>query len=285
MAAHTTFVHLSDTHIAPPGEFVHGADTAQNLRAVIARVREMDVDPAFFLISGDLANQGEPESYRHLRALLEEELDSFGVPVLLGLGNHDARLPFRRELLGESDAADDEEPYCYIGMIGGLRVLMLDSKVNGRIDGLLGARQLAWLEEELAAGPAPDGDLIVFHHPCLPRGVPRPDDYLLLDADALEPILQRHRVLGVLTGHSHVSSAGVFGGTVHVTAPATAFLLDPSIPDGGRALEGCGFNLVTVRDGRLIVNAVIMPGEQREIFRYGGAALMAANAGAGASAS
>ena len=53
-----------------------------------------------------------------------------------------------------------------------------------------------------------------------------------------------------------------------MAAPATAYLLDPSIRDGGRGLEGAGFNLCTVRDGRLVVNPVVLPGPQRELYRH-----------------
>jgi len=278
MASHTTFIQMSDTHIVAPGETVHGADTAANFRAVVAFVRGMNLDPAFFLITGDLCNEGDAESYTHLRRLVDE-MDEFGVPVLAGLGNHDLRLPFRHEVLGETSADNEEERHYYSREIAGLRVLMLDSKVTGRIDGLLGDEQLTWLESQLQC-PATAGDIIAVHHPCLPRGVPRPDDFLLQDTAALGEILRHHSVLGVLAGHSHVSSFGVFAGTVHTTAPATAFLLDPSIRDGGRAVAGSGFNLCTVRDGRLLVNAVILPGAQRELFRYGEAAAVALNSNA-----
>jgi len=275
MPDHTTFIHLSDTHIAPKGELVHDIDTAQHLRDVLARVREMDVSPACFILSGDLSNHGDIESYIHLRELVEE-IDAFDVPILLGLGNHDNRVNFRRIMLGEADADDESEPCFYSHTIGDLRVLMLDSKVPDRVDGLLGERQLAWLDQQLQ-DPAPGGDIVVLHHPCLPRGVPRPNDFLLQDAPALATVLERHEVLAILAGHSHVSSISTYGGTLHATTPATAFLLDPSIRDGGRGLDGAGFNLCVVRDDRLIVNPIILPGTQAEVYRYSQSAVAAMN--------
>ena len=50
--------------------------------------------------------------------------------------------------------------------------------------------------------------------------------------------------------------------------PATAYQLDPSIREGGRGLEGAGFNLCTIRDGRLMVNPVMLPTSQRELYRH-----------------
>ena len=267
MTDQTTFVHISDTHITPPGQIAYDTDTAQNLRDVAHRIREMALDPACFVFSGDLSNHGEPESYQRLVEIVEQAFRPFGVPVLLGLGNHDRRLPFRRVVLGQLDAADEREQHYYSTIVRGLKFVMLDSLVPGQVHGFLGDEQLAWLDDELAED-ALGGQVVVLHHPSLPRGVPRPNDYLLSDRDAFGEMVARHDVLAVLCGHSHVPTFGLFGGTLHVAAPATAYQLDPSIREGGRGLEGVGFNLCTVRDGRLMVNPVMLPSSQRELYRH-----------------
>jgi 3',5'-cyclic-AMP phosphodiesterase len=267
MTDQMTFVHISDTHIAPVGEIAYDTDTAQNLRNVAQRIREMALDPACFIFSGDLSNHGEPESYQHLAQIVEEEFRPFGVPVLLGLGNHDSRLPFRQIVLGETDAADEGVQHYYSTVVRGMKVVMLDSLKPGQVHGYLGDEQLAWLDQELGEG-APGGRVVVLHHPSLPRGVPRPDDYLLSDRVAFGEIIGRHDVMAVLCGHSHVPTVGVFQGALHVAAPATAYQLDPSMREGGRGLDGAGFNLCTVRDGRLMVNPVMLPSGQRELYRH-----------------
>jgi len=267
MTDQMTFVHISDTHIAPAGQVAYDTDTAQNLRDVARRIREMALDPACFVLSGDLSNHGEPESYQHLVEIVEQEFRPFGVPDLLGLGNHDSRLPFRRIVLGETDAADERDQHYYSTLVRGLKIVMLDSLVPGQVHGFLGEEQLDWLDRELAAG-APGGQVVVLHHPSLPRGVPRPNDYLLSDRSAFGEVVARHEVLAVLCGHAHVPTFGLFAGTLHVAAPATAYQLDPSIREGGRGLEGAGFNLCTVRDGRLMVNPVMLPSSQRELYRH-----------------
>jgi len=262
-----TFVHLSDTHIGPKGRLQYDTDTAANLRQVASRVRDMALDPACFIISGDLSDHGEPASYQYLRELFDEVLVPFGVPVLLNLGNHDQRVPFRRVFLGEIGASDEAAPWYYSQEVQGLRFIMLDSLLPGHIDGALGEEQLAWLATELRQ-PTPVGHVVVVHHPSIPRGIPRQNDYLLQDRDALAHILRQcPTVLAVLCGHSHVSTAAAFAGTLHVAAPATAYLMDPSTRGSSRVFEGCGFNICTVREGRLVVNPVIMPGLQRELSR------------------
>jgi 3',5'-cyclic AMP phosphodiesterase CpdA len=277
-------VHLTDTHIGPPDSRPYGADTAGNVRAVAERVRQMALDPAAIVLSGDLADGDDAAAYRHLRTLLDESFGPFGVPVLLALGNHDRRRAFRSVFLGGHAAgAPEEQPWYHSREVAGVRFVVLDSCLPGRVHGWLGDTQLAWLEAELEQ-PAPLGHVVVIHHPAVPRGVPRPDDYLLLDRDAFGAVLDRYRPLAVLCGHSHVATAAVFGGTLHVAAPATAYLLDPSIRAGGRAVEGAGFNLCTVRQGRLVVNTVLLPGPQRELYRHVPAAAPAAAAPAAAAA-
>lgn len=260
MAA-TVLVQISDTHIGPRGERPYGTDTAAHLAAVSRAVRDMALEPAAVLLTGDLSDRGEPESYDHLRAIVAAELEPLGSPILAVVGNHDHRGAFRQTYLGEPDA-DDDTPYHYVFDIGedvsGVRVVMCDSYHAGHVTGLLGDEQLGWLDAQLESA---DGRtcIVGLHHPSVPRGVPRPDDYLLADRDAFGEVLSGHDVGAVLCGHSHVATASTFAGTLHAAAPASAYLLDPSRRRGGRAYEGAGFAICTVRDGRAIVNPYVLP--------------------------
>lgn len=257
-----SFIQLTDLHFPPrPEDRPYGTDPVGNLRRVLARVRELATRPACFLVSGDLTEDARPESFRLVKGALDELETAFGVPVFVGLGNHDRRVPFRQVFLGEAGARDEGARYYYCARFGELRLLMLDSLVPGKLYGELGAAQLAWLDGQLR-DPAPGGDLVVLHHPVLPRGLPRATDNILTDADALRAVLEGRPVLGVLAGHSHVVSAASFAGTLAITAPAVASLFDPGTISGIRALDGAGFNLCTVRDGILIVNPIIVPGRR-----------------------
>ena len=77
-------------------------------RRVIAAARALDVEPAFFLVTGDLSERGELESYSRLMDLVAEVEDE-GYPVLLAMGNHDVRDNFYRVFKGRH--CDDEERY------------------------------------------------------------------------------------------------------------------------------------------------------------------------------
>ncbi|HVB09684.1 MAG TPA: metallophosphoesterase [Bacillota bacterium] len=261
------FVQLSDTHIEAGDRPYWGIDTAGTFRRTLDAVRALDARPEFFILSGDLCNRGEREGYVRLREVLAE-LDAFGVPVLLGLGNHDARRPFREVCLGEAETAE-EEPYFYARELGGLRVVMLDSKIPGDVAGRLGERQLGWLREALAT-PAPDGTVVVVHHPPFLNAVHHMDGHGLADAEALADILREHPVLGLLHGHTHIVSCAAWAGTLSVTAPGVAHMLAPATREGLDFVEGSGFNLCVVRDGRLTVQPVMLPGAQTLLFRWDG---------------
>ena len=86
-----SFIHLTDLHAADPhGETWLGLDPALKLRRVLEAVRGLQLEPAFFVVSGDLVNGANRVNYEALKASIAE-IETFGVPVLLGLGNHDSR--------------------------------------------------------------------------------------------------------------------------------------------------------------------------------------------------
>ena len=91
-----TFLHLTDTHLMPPGRRLYGLDPAERLRAAVADIRRRHgpdgpAPAAFALLTGDLVHDPGAASY----ALLREILAPLPMPVHLLLGNHDDRALFR----------------------------------------------------------------------------------------------------------------------------------------------------------------------------------------------
>ena len=63
-----TLIHVSDTHILPTDdERLQGVDTYSNLERVFAQIADSGVKPDAVIVSGDIANGGEPESYRRAK--------------------------------------------------------------------------------------------------------------------------------------------------------------------------------------------------------------------------
>ena len=260
--ADLTFLHLTDLHLSNHEDaLVNGLSPATKLRRLLDRIHTLEIKPAFLLISGDLVNDGQLAEYQYLRAWLPA-LEALGVPVLLGLGNHDARGPFRQGLLGETDS---DQPYYHSQTIDGLHVIMLDSHLPGQVNGYLDATQLAWLDAELAK-PMARGHLIALHHPPVPTTVRLLDTIGLNNPAELAAVVSRHQqVLGILSGHIHYSHVAQFANTISVTSPAVLYTIDPGVQQNLRLLDGSGFSIGTVRNGQLFMDTIMLPGSQEEL--------------------
>jgi 3',5'-cyclic AMP phosphodiesterase CpdA len=87
-----------------------------------------------------------------------------GAQLFWVMGNDDNRAVLRRFLL---DEAPSTAPLDRVRMIDGLRIITLDTSVPGYHHGEISGRQLDWPADELAT-PAPDGTILVLHHPPIP---------------------------------------------------------------------------------------------------------------------
>ncbi|TIU81559.1 MAG: phosphodiesterase, partial [Mesorhizobium sp.] len=80
-------IHITDPHFVAPGKTLYGIDPAQRLRDTLDHVSRVHADAKLILITGDLADTGDPAAY----ALLREILSEVRLPVHLTIGNHDDR--------------------------------------------------------------------------------------------------------------------------------------------------------------------------------------------------
>lgn len=219
-AHRATVLHLSDVHATAGAQLYGTIDGITRMLAASDYARNAGVAPDAIVISGDLIERGNEAAYPALRDALLGLEDSWGVPVLTVLGNHDSRVP-ARILPGhetpEGWQADAAVPRAV--RIGEWRFLLLDSST-----GSLGPAQLAWLEAELAsAAPAPAGTVVVMHHPPLGSPLPMLARAGLRDAADFLDIVEGTDVRTILSGHFHHPLAATTRG-VHVSVgPALAY--------------------------------------------------------------
>ena len=57
------FIHLTDPHLLAPGRALHGTDPTWRLRRAVASINAEHAEAAFVVITGDLADRGEPAAY------------------------------------------------------------------------------------------------------------------------------------------------------------------------------------------------------------------------------
>ncbi|HWI32204.1 MAG TPA: phosphodiesterase [Microbacterium sp.] len=245
--ARRTIVHVSDTHLLAGNRPLGGRyDTEANLVQTLRAVEALAIRPDAIVFTGDLADLGEPEAYRRLRAAVEPVAERLGAPVIWVAGNHDERPALREGML---DLPPTQQPVTGVWDLGGLRLIALDTTVPGWHHGDVDAEQLAWLGETLQT-PAPLGTFLAMHHPPLPSHIPLFDILELRDQGRLAEVIAGTDVRGILAGHLHYSTSGSFAGVPVNVAAATCYTMNLARP--ASAVNGMdagqSFHLVHVYD-------------------------------------
>lgn len=216
-----TLIQLSDLHIVPEGQLFHGnIDTYANLSAAFDQIEAAGIAVSAVVLSGDLTEDGDLESYQRLRAFVAERAPRLGAPVLFVMGNHDSRGPLREGLF---DAEPSTEPLDYVYWCSGLRIVVLDSSEPGHGTGLLTEEQLAWLAAELAT-PAPAGTVLTMHHPPLPSPIQLMSGLRLAEPERLAKVIAGSDVRMILCGHAHHPSGGALAGIPVWVTGAVSYL-------------------------------------------------------------
>lgn len=253
-------VQLSDTHLVAAGQLVPGVTPLANLERALDRLADHGARPDAVLLTGDLADRGEPEAYAALRALLERHPALATSTVVVLAGNHDDRGALCTHLLGEPASTD---PLYRVSWVGDLRIVALDSTVPGAAHGALGEDQLDALRRELAQS-APAGTIVAVHHPPVPSPLPTMNGYGLRAPERLAEVLLGSDVCLVVAGHDHHASAGALAGIPVFVGPSTAYSLDPLATTGGLAglvkLDQCAFARIDVADHRAVATVVPVAG-------------------------
>jgi 3',5'-cyclic AMP phosphodiesterase CpdA len=246
------FLHFSDFHIQEKrGILKEGVDPCLKLENVIEVAREMDIKPAFSIITGDIAQDGLEEGYTLAKEYIRE-IETLGGPVILTVGNVDMRENFRNYMLESTG----EGPCYYSQTVGGLRVIVLDSQTPGANTGSFGGGQLEWLEEELRGTQEPS--LIAFHHPVF--NVPflsgmTPAIFDPDDARRFREIVEVGNILGVLCGHLHQCMVSMEEGLLYVMSGSVFSELSYNEREK-RLHEASGFNFMSYDGERLTVRPV-----------------------------
>jgi 3',5'-cyclic AMP phosphodiesterase CpdA len=258
-------LHLSDTHlVAGDGDLYGDVDSAARLGEIIADIEASGTKPEAIVVTGDVADKGEPGAYARIRDIVQPAADRIGAQVIWAMGNHDERGAFRQELFGLQPT---DRPVDFVYDVNGLRVITLDTSVPGAHHGEVSPEQLDWLAEVLSEA-APHGTILAMHHPPVPSVLDLAATVELRDQRLLADVLRGSDVRTILAGHLHYSTFATFAGIPVSVASATCYTQDLMVPVGGtRPQDGAqGFNLVHVYD-ETIVHSVVPVGAA-EVLQY-----------------
>ena len=248
-------LHVSDTHLRARGSRLFDlVDGTERLRRTLAVIAASGVAPDAIVLTGDLADLGEPDAYRQLRELVEPFAAELGARILWVMGNHDDRGSFRTALLDEDPHG---RPVDRVDELDGLRIVTLDSSVPGFHYGEVSDAQLEWLAGILST-PAPLGTILAMHHPPVPSVLPLAATVELRDQRRLARVLRGTDVRAIIAGHLHYSTFATFAGIPVSVASSTCYAQDLTVPVGGtRPQDGAqAYNLIHLFDDTVVHSVV-----------------------------
>lgn len=208
---------ISDLHIRSSGELYGGvARSSAHLRLVVDHLHSLDTRPELVVVSGDLADEGNPDEYVEVAA----ELERLTIPCLLMAGNHDDRDNLRRAFpLHRYLPQEGALNYCIDDH--DLRIIAVDTCGPGRHHGEIDGSTLSWLEFTLLANREKP-TLVMMHHPPFACGIPYLDHFNLRAPGQLEDLLRRFdNIEAVVCGHVHRMMVKQWAGTVVIACPST----------------------------------------------------------------
>ena len=196
---------ISDPHVGLHADY---ADSVVGLERAVAAVREIDPAPVAVLLTGDLTYDGNPGEYERVRELLEPlEMPVHPIP-----GNHDRRENLRDAFSDHPGIAGAGEFLDYAVDCGPVRVLNLDTEVEGEAGGAIGAERIGWIERELTAADGPA--ILTMHHAPVGVGLSEFDEIGLAqeDRDALRELFERGPAPELIVcGHIHRGATAQIG--------------------------------------------------------------------------
>jgi 3',5'-cyclic-AMP phosphodiesterase len=259
-----SWVLLSDTHLLSTNSIARhyaGNKAAMDKRATVVtknfnraaqQVNALREGPAGLILNGDCVHVGGKEEYALLAskfALLD------AIPIHVTMGNHDHRDEFGTAFRERTDRVLLENRHVSVLKSRHANIIMLDSLTMENPDrpvkgpGILGTRQLEWLEsvlDSVSDKPA----IVVFHHNIDPS-----DEYQersgrqqlvvesaspfkgptggLEDSDQLLDLLQaKPHVKAVVTGHMHQFRIFQWRKVHFVSLPSVGYTFDSQEPVG-----------------------------------------------------
>jgi len=212
-------IQVTDPHLGESvGYRLSGINTYQSLVSVLESIGEPDM----LVVTGDIACNGQAQAYR----LFDEIMSDFKLPHCWLPGNHDAFSVMVRNL---------ETPYQSRIRLPGWNLLMLNSTVFNRVNGMVMANELAAIERHLSEDPKTP-TLIFSHHPPIAVGCEWLDEQSIMNAEELfEVVAPFSNVKAIFSGHVHQAAEKQLRTIPAYTTPSTCFQFQSNLNTFGIA--------------------------------------------------
>ncbi|MFP7754729.1 metallophosphoesterase [Thermodesulfobacteriota bacterium B35] len=217
--------HLSDCHIAAPGQKAYGqVSTDDHLRRCVRHINSLQPAPDLALVTGDITCSGRREEV----ALARELLGELATPCYVVPGNHD-RVETLIDLrnLHRGDVCYRTEGPCFDYLVDNQTICLvgLDSSTPSSPGGEITRAQADWLGKVLADfryRPT----MLFLHHPPVRCGVLETDEDGFAGLDLLAGVLDSFPgILRLFCGHIHLASHVNWQDRMVSTAPSMGLQL------------------------------------------------------------
>ena len=217
---------ITDCHIGERGSpFDDQFRSGEYLANAIASIVDMEPRPNIVVATGDLVHEGTRKEYEHIRSVLAP----LPMPLYLLPGNHDHRDNLRA-VFPDHDYLPNGRFLSYTIEDQPLRLVFVDTQIEGETGGELCSDRLAWLDHTLAEAPAAP-TFLCMHHPPFLTGI-KPfdrnrDGFGLIGAAAFGEIVARHsQIERIVCGHIHRPISTRWNGTTVSVAPSTSHQIE-----------------------------------------------------------
>jgi len=251
----TRILHLTDLHLFhDPQARLKNVPTTESFRDVPADVRTRLDHWDLLVISGDIAQDENRQTYR----LLRDELGEWLPRCRLLPGNHDNRAAMKEVFpeIGNSSPdflafAERLEDWVIIG---------LDTHWPGEVAGRIEHEQLKWFSEQLER--AADRSVLVFmHHPPISVNSPWLDRIGLSEASAFQDVVRsRAQIRVIAAGHVHHVFEGKLGSADVLTTPSTALQFEPAGEESSYVNDPPGYRIFDLGPAGYRTEVMRLPG-------------------------
>lgn len=213
---------ITDCHVSTADSAMEKQnDTADHLVRAVDHLNALKPAPDVILATGDLVEKGSVAEYERIR----EIFSPLNAPIYLIPGNHDHRENLTAVFHDHAYLPPAGEFIQYVVDDHPVRLIALDTLIEGQSTGDMCGDRLAWLNQRLSE--APDRPTLIFmHHPPFLTGMRKMDQMGITDTKPLSDVIERHdHIELIVAGHLHRPIVRRFAGTVASICPGTAHQL------------------------------------------------------------
>lgn len=251
MSTTHTVLQITDPHLSKDdsGRLL-GMRTQHGLETVVARIQKNAPNCDLLLATGDIAQEPVKQAYSNFLNIV----DLIKAPLRWIPGNHDQP----SEMAGAANERNLGETASQpVYLLGKWVIVLLNSRVEGKIYGRLDQSQLALLNATLEAHKDKHA-LVCLHHHLIPMNSQWLDQHDVKNSAEVIDILKTHtQVKAVVCGHVHQEYDQVHDGIRYLATPSTCVQFTPASDHFGVDDNGPGYRELTLHDNGHLTTQVV----------------------------